>query len=309
MPVNNRRRNPFLLAPALAFLVLIASGIIGFFDIGAMSGVWSYITALLLYLIVFGVPSAIFLICRGTDMLRRMGTVRPSGKEIGLTAVGTVVLLLQTGILTLGPFHTAYDGNLYELFGSSFSGAISSTGELILALFSLVLLPAVCEEFFFRGIILCEYRLSGVAGKMLMSSILFALFSLGFSKFIVFFLNGLLLSVIVFLTDNVICAIASHGVCNLFLLFGGKFLKAMSSCVGGEVVFWFLLITLYLSGLFFFFLFAEKILRRRAAEDAPQPVLVPKKKRPAVIYDVLSAPPFLADVLAFFIFAVIGIFL
>lgn len=75
------------------------------------------------------------------------------------------------------------------------------------------------------------------------------------------------------------------------------------------MVFWFLLITLYLSGLFFFFLFAEKILRRRAAEDAPQPVLVPKKKRPAVIYDVLSAPPFLADVLAFFIFAVIGIFL
>ena len=83
----------------------------------------------------------------------------------------------------------------------------------------------------------------------------------------------------------------------------------MSASAGGKTAFWFLIFSLYLIGLALFFLLAEKLLRRRmTAEEAPAPS-VPRRRRPVVVYDILSAPPLMLDVLVFAVFAVVTLFL
>lgn len=309
MPAGRRRKNPFLLAPALSAWILIISAVAGFFSLDSLPGVWPYITAILLTLAAFGCPLALFGLCHGSAVLFQMGMRRPDKRQLGLAAAGAAVLILQNCIGKLGLFRTAYDGATFVLFGSSFSGNVTSVWELLFVLLALVLLPAVCEELFFRGAIVYEYRLSGVLGQMLMSSLLFAFMTLDFSQFFVSFLSGLLLFSVSFLTGNLFLAMAVHALYNLFSLFVEKYLWMMSASTGGKTAFWFLLISLYLLSLILFFLLAERLLRRRAASDETPPAPVPRQRRPVVVYDILSAPPLMLDVLVFAIFAVVSLFL
>ena len=144
---------------------------------------------------------------------------------------------------------------------------------------------------------------------MLMSSLLFAFMALDFSRFFVSLLEGLLLFTVSFLTGSLFFSIAVHATCNLFALFAEKYLWMMSASTGGRTAFWFLLVSFYLLSLILFFILAEKSLRRRAlSADTPAPQ-VPPEKRPVVIYDILSAPPLMGDILVFVVFAVIALFL
>ena len=133
----------------LTAFVLVISAVVGFFSLDAMTGIWPYITAGILTLMAFGCPLAVFFICRGIGTVSRLGLRRAGGRELGLAAAATAVLILQNAILKLGIFRGAYDGVTYELFGSPFSGNVTSVWELLAALVTLVLLPATAEELFF----------------------------------------------------------------------------------------------------------------------------------------------------------------
>lgn len=309
MPVNRGRKNPFLLAPALSAWILVISAAAGFFSLDSLPGLWPYITALLLLLVAFGCPLALFLLCRGPVSFVKMGVGRPDRRMLGFAAAGAVVLILQSCILKLGLFRGTYDGASFTLLGMTFSGNVTSFWELLFALLSLVVLPAACTELFFRGAVMYEYRFAGALGQVLMSSLLFALTALDFSRFFVCLLGGLLLSAVAFLSGNLFCAMAVHTAYRLFSLFAEKYLWTMSASAGGKTAFWFLIFSLYLISLALFFLLAEKLLRRRmTAEEAPAPT-VPRQRRPVVVYDILSAPPLMLDVLVFAIFAVVALFL
>lgn len=64
MPANSRRKNPFLLAPALVFVILIFLVLVGFIDFDVKHSASAYLLTALLTLIVFGVPTGIYVFCR-----------------------------------------------------------------------------------------------------------------------------------------------------------------------------------------------------------------------------------------------------
>lgn len=309
MPANSRRKNPFLLAPALVFIILIFLILVGFIDFGVKNKLLAYLVTALLTLAVFGIPTGIYVFCRGARAMSGLGFQRLSGRQLAVSAAGCAVMIFQSCILRLGVFPSSAGDSAYALYGSSFSASVSSVWELLLEIFSLVLLPAFCEEVFFRGIVAYEYRFGGVAGAALMSSLLFAVIHLDFGQLPICFLNGLLLFFVGFLTGNLVCPILVHALYNLFALFGERYVYLLSSGPDSKVLFWLLLIALYLISLILLLFAAGGQLRSRAvAADAP-PVRVPRGKRPVVIYDMLSAPSFLLDLGCFLIFAVVNLFI
>lgn len=308
MPADSRRRNPFLLAPALVFIILAFAVLTEFVGIGERDGFWIYIIAALVTLVGFGVPAAICFFCRGPAAFAKIRFLKVSKSQAFVLAAGTAVMLLQSSILRLGVLRCADGGSVYELYGFEFTVSVSSVWELLLMLVSLALLPAVCEEIFFRGIAVYEYRFGGVVGSALMTSLLYAVIFLDFGQLPVCFLNGLLLFFIGFLTENLLCPILMHMVYNVFLMFGERYLFILSSGPDSKALFWFLLIALYLASLALLFFAAGRQFRQRAMSSDAPPVRVPRGKRPVVIYDMLSAPPFLADLVCFVVFAVIRLF-
>ena len=308
MPVNNARRNPFLLAPALTFVVLALFAILRFIDLGAI-GTAGYFVMALMILVAFGVPSAGYLALRGADSIGKMGIRALSGREVAVTAAGALVLILQTWILRFGVFTVDFDYTVFSLYGSTFPALPTSFGEFLLMLLFLVCLPAVCEEFFFRGIVMYEYRHAGAVGQIVASAFLFAMFTLDFAQFPVTFFAGILLAYIVFLTGNPLCAVLIHIAANLAALFVERVVWLMWLSPDSRVLFWLLLILLYFAALYFWLRTSEKLLRRRADANDEPPTRVARGKILRVLYDVISAPALLADILIFAVVALIGIFL
>lgn len=308
MPANNTRRNPFLLAPALTFVVLAFLAVLTFARVGAHGGISRYFLMAGLMLLMFGIPSAAFVVLRGSRAVSAVGIHTLSGQQIGVSAAVALVLILQSCLLKFGLFHADYSGAAYTLYGVSFPVSPSSFWEFLLMLAVLVLLPAMCEEWFFRGVLAYEYRFGGFLGAALMSSLFFAMFTLDFAQLPAAFLGGMLLSFSVFLTGNLLSAVIAHAIYNLFVLFLERYVWGMAEEPDCKVLFWVITLALYLLSLVLLFAASEKALRRKAQKENSPPIRIPSGKRPIVIYDMLAVPALWADALVFVIAALVGIF-
>ncbi|MGB3368297.1 MAG: type II CAAX endopeptidase family protein [Acidaminobacteraceae bacterium] len=104
-----------------------------------------------------------------------------------------------------------------------FDDVVSRSSFSVLFL-SLALLPAICEEIFFRGLIFNRYK-NRVSMKTLivMNSLLFAIFHLNIQQFSYAFLFGIVVSLVVYLTDSIYPAMIMHFFSNFLSVIEMKF--------------------------------------------------------------------------------------
>jgi sodium transport system permease protein len=92
---------------------------------------------------------------------------------------------------------------------------VDSLGSLIGVSLSLGIVPAVCEEFLFRGFILSRFLATGNPGwSLMMTAILFGVFHRNLPALLTTSLAGLLLALVVWRTGSLYNAIVMHGVVN-----------------------------------------------------------------------------------------------
>ncbi len=80
----------------------------------------------------------------------------------------------------------------------------------------MALVPAVCEEYIFRGLIFHGYKKKNPFGAMLMSSLLFGLIHMNVNQFIYAFIMGIAFCLIVYATGTVMSSIIAHFIFNAF---------------------------------------------------------------------------------------------
>lgn len=86
-----------------------------------------------------------------------------------------------------------------------------SVGSLLINLFVFALVPAVCEEIFFRGVLLRYIsRSASITTAVILSSALFSFVHFQFYGFLVRFLLGVILAVFVIRAGNLLPAIMAH---------------------------------------------------------------------------------------------------
>lgn len=291
MPTNNRRKNPFTLAPALTFVVLALFIVFGFFDVKNHVAM-----AILTVIVFFGVFIA-YLFCRG-NLLLRIPNKKISGEGVWLAFFGAVLMILLSSLWKFGVLRSGAD---------TLSPLPNSFGQGIFMAITLALVPAVCEEYFFRGIVMLEYRFAGVFGAVLFSALLFAVAHLSLAMFPMYFFSGIVLALVVFVTGDVKVAVFSHFVYNLFMLFAERRVYLLALDGESRVLFILLFGVLFFLALFAFFRIAALCLRARA-EDEP-PIRVPKGKGFWVFTDIISAPSLWLVLVCFLVFAILDIFL
>ena len=309
MPANNGRRNPFLTAPSLVLFVFLFLGIVGLIPVGSASENTAYVIVLILAVCIFGVPTAAFFSIRGGGAVRRFGFSSLSKNKWLLSLACGLVMSFQSAALDCAPGAETYDYTAYRLYGSAFDNTPDSFGSFILILFALVIVPSVLEEVFFRGILVYEYRFGGVIPVAVITASLYAMSTFSFASFPKFFVNGVMLALVSFLTGNLFCAMLSHGLYALFAVFAEKYFWFVSTESESRFLFWLILLSLLLVSLLLFLHFAEKTLRNRAEIEDELPVRVPKGKLFIVLYDMITAPMLGADMLCFVIFALLNLFL
>ncbi len=229
-----------------AFLLVLLSRLVMSFA-GRKS---ELILCILLQLIIFLVPIYLYEHFYHKRTLKelpkhlRLTLFRP--QQIWFLVCMLVVMIsgsLLSGIVTGGIADTAGNFTLYATFVAKSDGSFLSTLLLILAY---GILPAVCEEFLFRGILPREYERYGVAVAITVSSVFFAMLHFSFSLLLTYLLMGALLSLALYTTRSLLSSILLHLCYNLFCLFGQPFLSAFYNNAGSRKIFIFCIVVIFL---------------------------------------------------------------
>lgn len=304
MQENNERRNPFLLAPAVTLAVLVVFGVLSF--IPFEKGLVAYIVGVGSALTVFGGLVFAAFRLRGRKWWDSCTQSRARGGwTICLSAAG--VMMVQSAMIRSFLIGDVYNYRTYSFYGISLDVHTDSFGLFVLIFVLLAVLPAIWEGILFRGFLMHEYRYGGVLVSALISSLLYAMTGISFSEFPIYFLNGVLLCAVVFLTGNVAFSILAHFLYGLFALSFEKYFMFIAAETPSLS---FLIMAAI--GLFCVFCLcgsAEKILRARGESEDRMPIRCKRGKLPIVLWDIFSAPVIWADVCCFVLIGILHIFL
>ncbi len=195
-----------------------------------------YLVITVLEIVIFVLPSLLYLRTVSFDYTKELYILPP---EIGKipTVFGMLLMMISVNIL-LGFIIPSIDGNTYEPTHFTTGGDISAVGVII----SLAVVPAICEEFAFRAVIMSESNKTGAFFSILLSSLLFAMIHFNKSGFIAYFMNGILLALTVYITRSVVASMLVHALYNVYSLFiEGRIWLAISKNVNITMVIFFFL--------------------------------------------------------------------
>ena len=87
------------------------------------------------------------------------------------------------------------------------------------------LVPAICEEIFFRGTLVNAYNVYGEKFAIVVSALVFALFHFDIQNFIAPFLLGLLFATVIEYTGSILPSIVAHFVNNIIAVFTARYVN------------------------------------------------------------------------------------
>ena len=232
-------------APILTVLLLVlvsASGRI----INSSSGSNDlFLVISIVNIIIFIIPAAIYYMLSGRKLHSQI-FLSPIRMKYILFFIFTALMFFCGSLL----FKYFY----YEVFGTPISASeyISEesleNADKLPVIISLCIVPAICEEIFFRGVILSEYLHYGTFNAIIISSMAFSMIHFSFTEFIPFFFSGVILGFLTVICRSVFPAMILHALNNYINIFGSSsFLRIIASQSGSFFVLFILTVLFVLS--------------------------------------------------------------
>jgi membrane protease YdiL (CAAX protease family) len=227
----------------VTYILLLLSKVI---DITLINRENEYYSVVILQLMIFLLPGAIWCKFSGENYLKTL-RLRPL-RATTIPLVLSAALLMASGGLLLGvlfggPETLSESFSLYDTFISRDNGTIPNKIYLILAY---AVLPAICEEFIYRGILCREYEHGGVLRAVLFSSVFFALLHFNLANLPVYLFSGAILAMTLYATRSLFGSVLAHFLYNIFGLFGQPYINNLYHITGSAKLFLFLMILCFL---------------------------------------------------------------
>ena len=204
--------------------VSILTLLVSYLDTDKLAGKESiYLAWLVIELMVFVVPSVFYCKLKGSGYTETLG-LRPFA--LGrLSLVGFLLLILLSGVILLKVMLYRTGVLAYAQASSVIDTAAGAQGAVknIYLIFTAAILPAVVEEFVFRGVILSEYAHLGGILSVVVSALFFAMVHFSMEEFVIYFFGGLVMGAAAYLTRSLFSAILIHTAYNLFTLYAEAF--------------------------------------------------------------------------------------
>ncbi len=268
-----------------------------------------YLSVVILQLIVYAIPALIFCTLRGRGYGRGLRLRLPPVSSV-LLIISALIFMLSgsslIGLLMSRAFPEAMaasstaEGAAFAMNSGIFDG--------LYVVLAFAILPAVTEEFLFRGIVLTEYGTLGVGCAVIMSALCFAMSHFSLCRLPGYFFCGAVLALLTYATRSILAAMLVHTVYNIFVLFGEQYILhlAEKQNISGVL---FLIITavIMIASAMFAAFEASSVYGRYAVDNVPSDYVPKKKKRtlPALATSLFS-PAFLSLAVIFTIFIIVG---
>lgn len=302
-----------LSAPLLALIcyaLMILSGFIKESELRYRDNI--YLSVIVIQILIFIIPGIIYCKLGGEKTVKGL-RLRTFGLNKLLFCVFSVCTLISaSGLVKLGLYELGYSSPNYTLYANYLPTSMSGFTDIVYIILAIAVLPALTEEFVFRGIILSEYRASGCKNyaAVAFSTVLFGMIHFSLGQLPVYLLGGATFAIIMIVTDSLPAAMLAHIINNAFsLLFESTLLRLINQSdsmifvmfIFGTAFLIFLIVTLHL---------AEKIYLSRAlsGENTAHARLSRKKQKGlSPELEALISPAFLACI-ALFVLRVLKVF-
>ena len=224
------------------YLLLLLSKVI---DITLINRENEYFSIVILQIMIFILPGAAWCIFNGEKFVSGLRIRMPSAASLPLMLSGA--FLLSSGIILISLLFGGLDSlsgsfSLYDTFVSKSNGELSGFVYLIMAY---AVLPAICEEFVYRGILCHEYERGGVLRAILLSSVFFACLHFNLRNFPVYLFGGIVLALTLYATRSLIGSMIVHFLYNLFGLFGQPYMNTLYNITGSSTLFVFVVAVVF----------------------------------------------------------------
>ena len=261
---GNSRKNLFMrkffletdtsLILAVLILLVLSRLVLGLFD---RVGAQYCLAAILLQALCFALPSIIFLYFkyfvpsatakrRGIDSAFMPDVRLRLPALISLPAVIGAALVLISGALLIVLCISGGDNYSFSLYNSFDASGKYSFIDVLLMTVAYAFIPAVLEDFVFRGVMCAVYERHGLFPSFVFSTLFFTVAHLNAGGSLVFIFAGMIFWLLLYATDSLYVTITVHFIYNLFCLFGLPYINAFYGETVKVKLFVFVLTTVFL---------------------------------------------------------------
>ncbi len=214
---------PSLLVLASYILLLISK----FIDVTLLNRDNEYMSVIILQMMIFLLPASLWCMLKGEKYIQKLRLSLPKADTFFL--IVCAALAMMTGGILLAIVFQGLDGlsNNFSLYGTFISKRDGSAANTVYLILAYAALPAVCEEFLFRGILCHEYEGKGVFRAIILSSLFFALLHFNLQNLLVYLFCGCILALVLYATRSLWGAVLAHFLYNLFGVFGQPYIATL----------------------------------------------------------------------------------
>lgn len=297
-----------LTAPFLVLICYIAMKLTTLIDPESLSSQGNvFLSLIVLQMLIFLIPGIIYCKLRG-EPTRENLRIRGFGlRKVLFSVFAFFALLSGAALIKLGLYALGYYSTSYTLYENFMTATPTGFAGFVYVMIALAILPAVTEEFVFRGILLQEYRTAGCSKStsLILSSLLFAMLHFNIAQLPVYFFGGVAFGCVMMVTDSLFAAVLVHFLNNAFSLFFETQILQLIMQTDSMI---FVLFVFAAAFLIFFILAlhtAEGVLYERG-ESGAKPLFKPaSNKRERAKYkdrllEAVISPSFLLCIAAFF---------
>ena len=296
-----------LTAPLLVLVCYIAMALSSLIDPGELSnGGNIYLSVIVLQMLIFLIPGIIYCKLRGAETKAHLFIRGVGPRKLTFSIFAFLATLSGAALIKLGLFAVGYTSTSYTLYENYVPTNVGSLGSVVYILVALAILPAITEEFVFRGIVLQEYRTAGVSrtSSLLISSLLFAMIHFNVAQLPVYFFGGIMFGAVFTVTESLAAAVIVHVLNNAASLFFEQQLLHLITQTNSMIFVLFTFAVIFLVFLILAIHEAEVIIYDKGMDAQPVTFPAPTKKNKPLLkerlLEAVISPTFLLCVAAFF---------
>ena len=260
-----------------------------------------YLSMIILQLLVFILPGIFYCKLRGTSGEKlKLKSLSPGKIWFIFTCFGALVF--GSTLINTAVFHVFGGESQYSLYNTFTPSGGSQITNVIYTVIAFAVVPAITEEFIFRGVMLSDYAEYGVSTAIVLSSATFAMIHFNLNQLPVYFFCGVIAAYAVYVTQSLWAGVILHLLNNLYAIFFESVLWDVIKSPNSLIFFLFVITTLFIVFLVLSFNGAETILYYAGIKGEKSPLEAQKRQGGAkLMFEALISPSFLACVLLFLI--------
>ena len=293
--LKERLKSPTFTTPLLVIFVILVMQISKYALNTLESDTNVFVAVGVIQLATLALPCMVYYLLKGRRLSEPMYLVPKGGTHI--LFIIFAAMLFISGMLLIKFFYFVSGGTVASLvnFYQDYSGTVEGSSQLEIIL-SLIVIPAFCEEFFFRGIVFSEYKKFGTANAVIISAICFAMLHFSIENMVIYLFTGLLLGFVTAVTRSIFPSIALHLLSNTLSIYASDAFLRVTVVKNGAFFIGFVLVMLTGVSLLLLLSRLESIFYSYS-EHPPIEAIPPKSRKN--IAKVFFSPTFILLVVAF----------